>query len=104
MRNAVGGRLGAMSATQDFATLKAQLEERIANLAREKDAISKEVESLGQKVALKELERQARTLEGELGGLKGKKTALEQKLASFAAPPVQNPQPQQKPLVRVVTQ
>ena len=84
--------------------MKSQLEERIASLTHEKEAIQKEVESLGQKVALKELEKQARTLEGELGGLKGKKTALEQKLASFAATPVQNAPPQQKPLVRVVTQ
>jgi len=104
VRNAESARFSAMSATQDFATMKSQLEERIASLAHEKDAIQKEVESLGQKVALKELEKQARTLEGELGGLKGKKTALEQKLASFAAPPAQNAPPQQKPLVRVVTQ
>jgi chromosome segregation ATPase len=93
-----------MSAVQDFATLKAQLEERIANLAREKDAIQKEVDSLSQKVALKELEKQARTLEGELGGLKGRKTALEQKLASFAAPAAQTAPPQQKPLIRTVAQ
>jgi chromosome segregation ATPase len=91
-----------MSATQDFATLKAQLEERIASLAREKDAVQKEVESLTQKVALKELERQARSLEGELGGLKGKKNSLEQKLASYSAPPVQSAPLAPKPLVRTV--
>ena len=91
-----------MSATQDFATLKAQLEERIASLAREKDAVQKEVESLTQKVALKELERQARSLEGELGGLKGKKNSLEQKLASYSAPPAQGAPLAPKPLVRTV--
>ena len=91
-----------MSATQDFATLKTQLEERIASLAREKDAVQKEVESLTQKVALKELERQARSLEGELGGLKGKKNSLEQKLASYSAPPVQGASLTPKPLVRTV--
>ena len=91
-----------MSATQDFATLKAQLEERIASLTREKDAVQKEVESLTQKVALKELERQARSLEGELGGLKGKKNSLEQKLASYSAPTVQGAPLAPKPLVRTV--
>jgi vacuolar-type H+-ATPase subunit D/Vma8 len=92
-----------MSAVQDFATLKAQLEERIANLSHEKDSVQKELESLSQKVALKELERQAKTLEGELGGLKGRKNALEQKLASYAAPPAQAPQQAPKPLIRAVT-
>ena len=92
-----------MSVVQDFATLKAQLEERITSLAQEKDAVQKEVELLSQKVALKELERQARTLEGELGGLKGRKNALEQKLAGFAAPPTQSAVPQ-RPMVRTVTQ
>ena len=82
--------------------MKAQLEERIASLAREKDAVQKEVESLTQKVALKELERQARSLEGELGGLKGKKNSLEQKLASYSAPPVQGAPLAPKPLVRTV--
>ena len=82
--------------------MKAQLEERIASLAREKDAVQKEVESLTQKVALKELERQARSLEGELGGLKGKKNSLEQKLASYSAPPVQSAPLAPKPLVRTV--
>jgi vacuolar-type H+-ATPase subunit D/Vma8 len=93
-----------MSAVQDFATLKAQLEERIASLAREKDAVQRDVESLGQKLALKELEKQARALEGELGSLKGRKNALEQKLAGFAAPPAQGAPSQPKPLLRAVTQ
>ena len=92
-----------MSATQDFATLKAQLEERIASLAKEKESVQREVESLSQRVALKELEKQAKVLEGELGGLKGRKTALEQKLAGFAAPPAQSAPLQQRPLVRVVS-
>jgi len=93
-----------MSAAQDFAALKAQLEERIANLAHEKDSVQREIEALGQKVALKELERQAKTLEGELGGLKGRKNALEQKLASFASPAAQSPQQAPKPMVRAVAQ
>lgn len=93
-----------MSAVQDFATLKAQLEERIASLAREKEAVQKDIESLTQKVALRELERQARSLEGELGGLKGRKNALEQKLASFSAPQIQSAAPAPKPMVRAVTQ
>lgn len=93
-----------MSAVQDFATLKAQLEERTANLAREKDAVQSEVEMLSQKVALKELEKQARTLEGELNGLKGRKNALEQKLAGYAAATAQAAPIQQKPMVRAVTQ
>ncbi len=93
-----------MSAVQDFATLKAQLEEKIASLAREKDAAQREVEMLSQKVALRELERQARSLEGELNGLKGKKNALEQKLAGYAAPTAQAAPIQQKPMVRAVTQ
>jgi predicted nucleic acid-binding Zn-ribbon protein len=93
-----------MSATQDFATLKAQLEERIANLAKEKEAVQREIEMLGQKVALKELEKQAKALEGELGGLKGRKSALEQKLAAYAAPTAQNGMAQPKPMVRPVAQ
>jgi vacuolar-type H+-ATPase subunit D/Vma8 len=92
-----------MSAVQDFATLKAQLEERIMSLAKEKEAVQKDIESLTQRVALKELEKQARSLEGELGGLKGKKNALEQKLASFSAPQVQNSPPAPKPMVRPLT-
>jgi chromosome segregation ATPase len=93
-----------MSATQDFATLKAQLEERIVNLAKEKESVQREVESLSQKVALKELEKQVKTMEGELGGLKGRKTALDQKLAGFAVPPAQSAPSQQKPMVRAITQ
>jgi chromosome segregation ATPase len=93
-----------MSAVQDFATLKAQLEERIANLAHEKEAAQREVESLSQKLTLKELEKQAKALEGELSAVKGRKSALEQKLAGFAAPPAQSAPSQPKPLVRVVTQ
>jgi len=93
-----------MSATQDFAALKAQLEERIASLAREKESVQREVDSLSQKVALKELEKQAKALEGELGGLKGRKTALEQKLAGFAAAPAQSAPSQPKPMVRAITQ
>lgn len=84
--------------------MKAQLEERIANLAREKESVQREVESLGQKVALKELEKQAKALEGELGGLKGRKTALEQKLAGFAVPAAQSAPSQPKPIVRAITQ
>ena len=93
-----------MSSTQDFATLKAQLEERIANLAREKETVQREVETLGQKVALKELERQVRAMEGELGGLKGKKTALEQRLAGYAPAAPQTGAPQPKPMVRTIAQ
>lgn len=93
-----------MSSTQDFATLKAQLEERIVNLTKEKDSVQKEVESLSQKVALKELERQAKALEGELGGLKGRKSALEQKLAGYSAPTPQNGALQPKPMVRTIVQ
>ena len=104
LRNAFEGCFRDMSATQDFDTLKAQLEERIANRAKEKESVQKEVEMLGQKVALKELERQAKALEGELGGLKGRKSALEQRLAGYATPTAQNPAPQQKPMVRTVAQ
>ncbi|MDV3277891.1 MAG: hypothetical protein LYZ69_05430 [Nitrososphaerales archaeon] len=93
-----------MQTVQDYAALKAQLEERVANLKRERDSVVKEVESLSQKVAMKELERQARTLEGELGGLKGKKSVLEQKLASLDATPAQITPPQQRPPVRPVGQ
>jgi chromosome segregation ATPase len=93
-----------MQEVQDYATTKAQLEEKIANLKREKEAVQKEVESLSQKVTIEELEKQARTLEGELGGLKGKKSVLEQKLSGFDAPPVQSAPTQQRPMVRTVSQ
>jgi uncharacterized protein involved in exopolysaccharide biosynthesis len=93
-----------MQEVQDYATLKAQLEERIANLKREKDLVQKEVESLSQRVTLKELEKQARTLEGELGGLKGKKNVLEQKLSGFDAQQPPSPQAQPRPVVRMVGQ
>ena len=104
LRNARAAPIGVMSSTQDFATLKAQLEERIAGLAREKESVQRDIDSLSQKVALKELEKQARALEGELGGLKGRKTALEQKLAGYSAPTPQNVAPQPKPIIRTVAQ
>lgn len=93
-----------MQEVQDYATTKAQLEERIANLKREKEAVQREVESLSQKVTIKDLEKQARTLEGELGGLKGKKSVLEQKLSGFDAPQAQGAPAQQRPMVRAVNQ
>lgn len=93
-----------MQTVQDYAAMKAQLEEKVANLKREKDSVQRDVELLSQKVAVKELERQARSLEGELDGLKGKKSVLEQKLASHDASPAQMMPPQQRPLIRPVGQ
>ncbi|MDV3244802.1 MAG: hypothetical protein LYZ66_06490 [Nitrososphaerales archaeon] len=75
------------SVQQDYATLKTQLEEKIANLKRERDTVLREVESLSQRLVIKELERQAKSLEGEMDGLKGKRSIIEQKLASLDAPP-----------------
>jgi predicted nucleic acid-binding Zn-ribbon protein len=89
--------------------MKAHLEEKVANLRRERELATREVETLGLRVAIKELERQAKTLEDELGTLNGRRSALEQKLASFSAPAVQAaptqavPQAaplQQKPIAR----
>lgn len=88
-----------MQAVQDYAAYKAKLEERVANLKRDREAAMREVESLGLKVAIRELERQAKGLEAELESLNGRKIAFEQKLASFSAPQVQNQQPQQRPPV-----
>jgi chromosome segregation ATPase len=88
-----------MQAAQDYAAYKTQLEERVANLKRDREAAMKEVESLGLKVAIRELERQAKGLEGELATLSGRRAALEQKLASFSAPQAQSQQPQQRPPV-----
>jgi chromosome segregation ATPase len=89
-----------MQAAQDYTALKAQLEERVANLKRDRDAAQREVESLNIRVAIKELERQAKALEGELDGLKGKRSLLEQKLASLDAPMAQTLPPQQRPPIR----
>lgn len=87
-----------MQAVQDYASLKAQLEEKVANLKRERDAVLREVESLSQEVTVKELEWQARSLEGELDGPKGETGVLEQKLASLDA----SPPPRQRSPVRQV--
>lgn len=93
-----------MQAVQDYAAYEAQLEEKVANLKRERDAVLKEVDSLNQKLAVKELERQASSLEGEVNTLKGKRSVLEQKLASFDASAAQSAPPQQRQSVRPVGQ
>jgi chromosome segregation ATPase len=93
-----------MQSVQDYAVMKAQLEEKVANLKREREAAMREVESLGLEVAIKELERQAKSLEGELNALKGKKDVLKQKLASLDAPATQIAPQQQKPPVRPIGQ
>lgn len=101
-RNAPDCHARAMQAAQDYATVKAHLEERVANLKHERESAMREVESLGLRVAIKELERQAKSLEDELEALNGRKNALEQKLAGFNTPAVQVAQPQQGPLIRPV--
>ena len=93
-----------MQAAQDYASVKAHLEEKVASLRRERESVLREVDSLGLKVAIKELEKQARSLEVELDGLKGKRSVLEQKLASLDAPAAQSSPPQQRPPIRQVGQ
>lgn len=93
-----------MQTVQDYATMKSQLEEKVANLKQEKDSVQREIEVLSQKVALKELEKQAKALEGELDGLKGKRSVLEQKLVAHNASPAQMMPPQQRPPIRPVGQ
>jgi hypothetical protein len=99
LRKARGGDVLLMQAAQDYASVKAHLEEKVAGLKREREAAMREVESLGLRVAIKDLERQAKALEDELGALNGKRSALEQKLASFNAPAAQAVQPQQRQAV-----
>ncbi len=46
-----------MEAVSEFAGVKAQLEARIAGLERERAALQKEVKSLSERLATKQLER-----------------------------------------------
>jgi len=92
-----------MQAAQDYASQKAHLEEKVANLRRQRDAAQKEIESLGLRVAIRELEKQARSLEGELYTMNERKSLLEQKLASLDAPSAQTAQQLQRPLVKPAT-
>lgn len=93
-----------MQAAQDYSSLKANLEEKVTNLKGQRDAAQKEVESLSLRVVIRELQKQAKFLEDELNALSGKKSLLEQKLATLDAPQAQSAPPQQRPPVRPVGQ
>lgn len=100
MRKTRFGQDVAMQAAQDYASVKAQLEERVAGLKRQREAAMKEVESLSLRVAIKELEKQAKALEGELGTLNERRSQLEQKLAALDSPAVQATPQQPRPAAR----
>lgn len=89
-----------MQAAQDYASVKAHLEEKVAGLRRQREAAMKEVESLGLRVAIRDLEKQARILEGELVALNDRRTQLEQKLASLDSQTAQAVPQQPRPAVK----
>jgi len=89
-----------MQSAQDYASVKAQLEEKVAGLRRQREAAMRDVESLSLRVAIKELEKQARALEGELGTLNDRRAQLEQKLATIDSPAAQVASQQPRPVAR----
>jgi chromosome segregation ATPase len=84
-----------MEAVSEYADTKAQLEERIRNLEEERATLQGEIESLHERLTIKEMERDAASLENQVNALRGQKETLEAQLASFdsdkieAQPPVE---------------
>jgi predicted nucleic acid-binding Zn-ribbon protein len=77
-----------MEAITEFPSLKTQLEQKAVDLENERDAIQREIASLNEKLAVKELEVRNRSLEGQVNALRDHKSSLEERLASFDSPQV----------------
>lgn len=76
-----------METSLQFADRKAELEERLHGLEREKTGLLAEIPVLKERLTTLQLEEQAKTLESEVAILKDEKNSLEQQIATYVRPP-----------------
>jgi chromosome segregation ATPase len=75
----------AMEVVTEYASRKAELEERIRALEAEKASLIADIASLKEKIATFELEKAASALQSEVESLRTEKAVLEEKAATYEA-------------------
>ncbi len=79
-----------MALVTEQAELIPKLEERIRELATTRATVYKDIEALREQVTILTLEKEVASLEEEVNKLLGEKKSLEEKVATFDSPVVED--------------